>query len=151
MEIREVKATEKIDECWDLLLAHRDELATHKDIMALKPDRAKYKAAEDSGCLVTLALYEGDTIVGYSVNMLTHAMHYQDLRMAMNDIIFVREDLRRGRWGIKLIAETERVVKERLGNVPVLMTFHGKVNTAFTAIMPRLGYGIQDIIFSKVL
>lgn len=151
MRIAEVKATEKIDECHGLLMAHREELTTHKHIMALKPDVARYKQLEDAGALVTLVLYDDDVIVGYSVTILTHALHYEDLAMAVNDLIFVRRDLRKGRWGFKLIAETERIAKERLGGRPVLITFHGKPDTPFAGIMPRLGYAVQDIIFSKEL
>ena len=132
-------------------MQHRDELTTHKDIMVLKPDRAKYKQMEDANALFTLAILdEHDKIVGYSVNILTHALHYSDLKICMNDILFLRKDLRKGSWGIKLIKETERLAKIRLGN-PAMIMFHGKQNTAFSELMPRIGYAVQDIIFSKEL
>ena len=152
MKIIEIKATERIDECWDLLLEHREELATHKDIMVLEPDRVFYKGLEDENRLLSLALVDNDEkIVGYSVTILTHALHYSSLPIAANDLIFVHKDHRGGRWGLALIKETERLARVRLPGQHVLMTFHGKQNTSFSQIMPRLGYGVQDIIFSKVI
>ena len=148
MIIKEIKATEKIEECWELLQSHRDELATNKELMVLKPDMEKYIALENAGKLMTLALYDGDKIVGYSVNIFTKALHYADLMTAQNDLLFLRKDLRKGRWGILLIQETEGRCKDRGAK---FMLWHGKQNTAFASLMPKLGYGVQDIIFSKVL
>lgn len=148
MKIIEIKATEKIEECWDLLLAHREELTTHKHIMVLKPDVAKYKMLEDKGCLFTLALYDEDKIVGYSVNILNNNLHYSDLVVVQNDILYLHPEYRKGAWGVKLIRETERAAKERGAK---MVLFHGKENTAFSMLMPRLGYGVQDIMYSREL
>lgn len=146
MKICEIKATEKIDECWALLCMHREELTTHKHLMALKPDVSRYKLLEDGGMLFTLALYDEQRIVGYSVNMVVRNIHYSDLITSQNDILFVHPDYRRGMWGAKLIKETERVAKQRGAS---FIIFHGKPDTIFSSIMPRLGYGVQDIMFSK--
>ena len=70
MEIKEVKATEHIEEVWNLLSSHRDELVTNKALMILKPDIERYKALEDGGALVTLALYDEESIVGMPVLLL---------------------------------------------------------------------------------
>lgn len=148
MKIVEIKATDKIEECWDLLLSHREELTTHKHIMVLKPDIAKYKALEDVGRLISLALYDEEKIVGYSVNILNNNLHYSDLVVMQNDILYIDQNYRRGSWGVKLIRETEIIAAARGAK---LVLFHGKENTTFSELMPRLGYGVQDIMFSKEL
>lgn len=148
LTIKEIVATEKIEECWGLLSQHRDELATHKEMMVLKPDIQKYKNLEERGALFTLALYDEDKIIGYSVNVLASNIHYSDLLVSQNDILYVHPAHRKGRWGIKLISETERMAKERGAT---FIIWHGKEKTAFSDLMPRLGYGIQDILYSKVL
>lgn len=148
MKIVEIKATEKIEECWELLLAHREELTTHKHIMALKPDIGRYKALEDADRLITLALYDEDKIVGYSVNLLNNNLHYSDLVIMQNDILYIHPQYRKGTWGMKLIKETEHMAAARGAK---MVLFHGKENTSFSALMPRLGYGVQDIMFSKEL
>lgn len=149
MRIVPILATEHIDECWDLLQAHREELATHKDLMVLKPDVARYKNLEEMGFLFTLALLDDqDKIVGYSVNILVRNLHYVDLVMANNDILFIRKDLRKGTHGLRLIRATEESARAYGAK---FMTFHGKQNTPFSELMPKIGYGVQDIVFSRVL
>lgn len=148
MHIFEIKATDKIQECWALLEEHREELTTDKSLMVLKPDIDTYKMLEAKEILFTLALYDGKDIVGYSVNILHKNMHYSDLIISQNDVLFVTAKYRNSKWGLKLISETEKIAKER-GATMVL--FHGKPYTAFSSLMPRIGYKIQDIMFSKVL
>jgi GNAT superfamily N-acetyltransferase len=148
ISIKEIKASEHIDEAWELLELHRQELTTHKHIMVLKPNIDVYKKLEEQGKIYSLALYDDERIVGYSVTMLSPNLHYADLVVAQNDVLFVHPDYRNGMWGIKLIAETKRLGKE-LG--AGFVTFHGKPDTPFSEIMPRLGFGIQDIIYSMEL
>lgn len=146
--IERIVGTDKIEECWDLLEEHRKELATHQHLMVLNPDINRYLDLEENGCLLSLAVYKGEEIVGYSVTILAYALHYADLTMASNDVLYLRKDLRKGAWGVRLIKETEKYAKERGAK---LMLWHGKENTAFCELMPRLGYRIQDIMFSKEL
>lgn len=152
MKITEILLTEKLDECWNLVEAHRQELATYQEHMILKPDRARYKQLEDTGCLRTLALYDDeDKIVGYSAVVFSQSLHYSDLPIAQNDVIYIRHDLRKGRWGMKLIAATEQMCKDLFNGRPFMMLWHAKEGTAFASIMPKLDYKVQDILFSKIL
>lgn len=146
--IKEVPTVENIDNMWDLLVLHREELATNKKLMILKPDRQKYKKLEDLGCLKTLMLFDNEKMIGYSILILTNALHYMDLTMGQSDVLFIHPDYRKGRWGIKLIQETEKLAKN---HGIKFITWHGKENTSFSHLMPKLGYQVQDIIFSKEL
>ena len=148
MRIEEIRGTDKIEEFLPLLAQHRDELATHKHLMVVKPDMEKYRAMEDNGLMTTLALYDGDRIVGYSVIFFFNNLHYADLIYAQNDVLFVHPRYRNGLWGVRLIKRTERIAKQRGAQ---MILFHGKPNTVFSSLMPRLGYGVQDIMFSKEL
>ncbi len=149
MRIEEVaKGTERIKEVWELLSKHRDELATHKELMVLKPDIERYREFEEKGSLVSLALYDGLSIVGYSVTIINKALHYSDLVCAQNDVLYLDPKYRHGMWGVRLIKRTEQAARKRGAG---MIFFHGKENTAFSALMPRLGYGVQDIIFSREL
>ena len=148
MEIRQIKTTEHIDEAWELLEMHREELATYKHLMALKPDMPRYKILEDAGKLIGLGLFDGDKIVGYSILILTHTMHYADLFIAQNDLIYIHPDYRKGKWGLKLIKATEDAARER--GIKMIL-WHGKEKTSFSELMPKLGYIVQDIMFSKEL
>jgi hypothetical protein len=85
-------------------------------------------------------------IVGYSLNFIGPHFHYSDLVVCNNDVLFLRNDLRPSTVGLRLIRETERVAKTRGAR---LMLWHAKDQTSLAKIMPRMGYVVQDIIYSK--
>lgn len=116
--------------------------------MVLKPDTERYRHAESSGLMFTLFAYDGDQIVGYSANFVTPHLHYSDLTMCMNDVLYIAKSHRGGRTGLQLIRETERVAKERGAQ---LMMWHAKQGTALETLLPRLDYGVQEIMLSKEL
>lgn len=147
IRITELPMTGRIDEMWELLAAHWHEVAKNKQVMVLKPDRRRYEELEAMGALLCLAALDPDgEIVGYSVCFIGPHIHYADLIVANNDVLFLREDLRPSTVGLRLIKETERLAKARGAR---LMLWHAKEATPLAKIMPRMGYGVQDIIFSK--
>lgn len=148
IEIRETTIADKIDEANALLVAHWQELAKNKDVMVLKPDVERYALLEAAGSLVSLVAYDGDRIVGYSVNFLTTNLHYSDLTYVHNDVLFVMPEHRKSSLGMRLIRATEDVARQRGARMVI---WHAKEQTALAEILPRLGYGVQDILFSKVL
>ena len=146
-EIRESTVSEMLALAGDLFAEHWDEIALNKQVMALKPDAARYEAMEASGALFILAAFNQDgVLVGYSVNFVMRHLHYADLCVASNDLLFVSKEHRHGRLGLQLIRATEAHAKEKGAR---LMLWHAKQNTPLADIMPRLGYGVQDIIFSR--
>lgn len=147
-EIREATVDDVLANPRTLALfeAHWDEVALNKQVMVLKPDTERYRAMESNGMLLILAAYAGEELVGYSVNFLVRHLHYADLNTASNDLLFVTKEHRAGRVGLQLIRATEAAAKERGA---AIMLWHAKENTSLAALMPRLGYGVQDIIFSR--
>jgi GNAT superfamily N-acetyltransferase len=150
---REIIASEWIDRAWPLLEEHYAELATVPDIMLLKPDVERYQTLEAAGNLFAIGMFDihgdnGETLVGYSVNIVCTNLHYGDLLMCQNDLLFVRKSHRRGMTGMRLITATERAAKERGVK---MMLWHAKPGTTLDRMLPRLGYGIQDVIYSQVL
>ena len=135
---------------WDELCAlfqdHWDEVALNKQVMALKPDMQRYHSMNEQGMLLVIGAWNDGALVGYSVNFVMQHLHYADLRICSNDLLFVSKDLRKGRVGLRLIRATEAAAKEAGAK---LMLWHGKPNTTLVEIMPALGYGVQDVIFSK--
>lgn len=144
--IRESTVDEVLTDVGELFSDHWDEVALNKRLMVLKPDIDRYKAMEASGLTMILAAYDGGQLIGYSVNFIMKHLHYADLVIANNDLLFLAKERRTGRLGIQLIRETERVAKEKGAT---LMLWHAKKNTPLAGVMPRMGYGVQDIIFSK--
>jgi hypothetical protein len=130
-----------------LLNLHWDEVAKNKALMQLRPDWHKYQTIEANGKLRTLYALEGDTVVGYSCNILDYHLHYSGLKVCSNDVLFVTPAAR-GSVGIRLIQETERIAKR---DGAELMLWHAKEGSVLDMLLSRKGYPVQDIIRSKVL
>ncbi len=137
-----------VDQLPGLLENHWDEVAKNKHLMKLAPQVEKYRKLEAEGCLVCLFARSGEVIVGYSINIVTPHLHYSDLVIAQNDVIYVHPAFRTSTLGLRLIKATEDACRD--AGVK-LMLMHGKEGTPFAKILPRKGYGVQDIIFSKEL
>jgi GNAT superfamily N-acetyltransferase len=131
----------------ELLAMHVDELASHKHLMKLDPAIETYEAMEDGGMLASLFVYdENEKLIGYSVNFIVPHLHYSELVTCQNDVLFIHPDHRHGRIGMRLIAATEQLAKERGAK---LISWHVKENTTLQALMPRLGYKVQEITYMK--
>ena len=146
--IKQVAIDDVISNIVGLFEEHRDELTTNKELMKLNPDMGKYYKLEEDGVLLTLAAYDGQTLIGYSVNFIGAHLHYKDVVVCNNDLLFLTKNYRQSRIGLQLIGKTEEAAKERGAH---LVLWHAKENTTLAKMMPRLGYGVQDIIFSKEL
>ena len=127
---------------------HYDEIALNKSVMVYAPDIEKYKALEAHGSLLTLGVFEGEKLVGYSVNILYQHIHYKEMLVAHNDMIFIHQDNRLGTLGLKLIKATTSACRERGAH---MMMWHAKQNSKLAHLFPKLGCTVQDIIFSEVL
>jgi predicted GNAT superfamily acetyltransferase len=148
MRITETTIADKIEHVPGLLEAHWHESARNKHLMVLKPDVPRYRALEAAGALLSLVAYVDETIVGYSVNIVSPHLHYADLLCAHNDVLFVAEEYRKSPLGLKLIRDTERACKARGVH---LMLWHAKEDTTLANILPKLGCKVQEIIYTKEL
>lgn len=146
VEIRESTVDEMLAHAGQLFEEHWDEIALNKQVMVLKPDEERYRRMEQQGAALILAAFAGEQMVGYSVNFVMKHLHYADLCVCSNDLLFVAKEKRTGRLGLQLIKATEKFAKERGAR---LMLWHAKEQTALATIIPKMGYGVQDIIFSK--
>jgi GNAT superfamily N-acetyltransferase len=150
---REIIASEWIDRAWPLLEEHYAELATVPDIMLLKPDVERYQTLEAAGSLFAIGMFDihgdgAETLVGYSVNIVCTNLHYGDLLMCQNDLLFVRKSHRRGMTGMRLITATERAAKDRGVK---MMLWHAKPGTTLDRMLPKLGYEPFETIHYQVL
>lgn len=144
--IVETTVSDKADALMPLLRMHRDELATARHLMALAPNVEAYRALENTCSLLALVAYAEDEIAGYSINFIGPHLHYAGLRYAHNDALFVAPQFRGGRLGLRLMRETERLAQERGAR---MMMWHAKPGTALEQMLPRMGYAVQDIVYSK--
>jgi GNAT superfamily N-acetyltransferase len=125
---------------------HYEEIARNKQIMKLKPNYQLYEALNSTGWLFIYVAMRDDVCIGYSMNIMMHHLHYADLRIAQNDILFVKKEFRGGRLGLRLIKVTEDHARSEGCK---LMLWHAKENTALAELLPKLKYGVQEIMYSK--
>ena len=125
---------------------HYEENARNKQIMKLKPNYKLYEALDATGWLFIYVAMQGDVCIGYSMNIMIHHLHYADLRIAQNDILFVKKEFRGGRLGLRLLRVTEDHARSEGCK---LMLWHAKENTALAKLLPKLKYGVQEIMYSR--
>jgi len=135
-------------ELWPLLVKHREELTTNKDLMELAPIAAQYREAESAGVLFAVTVRKDGHLIGYSVNFVGPHLHYSGMRYAHNDVLFLDPAHRKGTVGFRLIQASEDAARERGAK---MIVWHAKPGTAMERLLPRLGYRVQDVLFSKEL
>lgn len=145
-QILPLSLDEAFTKAYDLFRQHWEEIARNKDVMVLRPVEAKYRELEAIGQFFALGLYADGELIGYSGNFIGPHIHYADLTVCNNDVLFVAKPYRQSRAGMQLIRATEDEARERGAR---LMLWHAKERTALAELMPRIGYSVQDIIFSK--
>jgi len=147
-EIKLATVDEMLAKASVLFEEHYEEIALNKQVMKLKPDEKAYHNLEKANQLFILSAWQDDVLIGYSVNFVLNHPHYADLVLAQNDLLYIKKEMRGSRAGLKLIKQTETHAKS-LGCK--LMLWHAKEDTTLAHMLPRLKYGVQDIIYSKEL
>ena len=131
-----------------LLEDHWEEIALNKDKIALNPDWEAYEALEDAGKLKIFTARTDSRMVGYFVVLVGPNLHYKDHLFAVNDILYLDKDYRRGRTGIKLIKFAEQYLKE--DGVAVL-NINTKTHKPFVSLMAYLGFNLIERVYSKYI
>ena len=126
IDIKLATVDEMLAEATILFEEHYTEIARNKEVMKLKPDEMTYRKMEDAHQIFILSARQDDVLIGYSVNFVTNHLHYADLRIAQNDLLFISKEHRGGRIGLRLIRETENN-STSLGCK--IMLWHCKENT----------------------
>jgi hypothetical protein len=131
-----------------LLTEHYNELTLNKEVITLNPDWDRYFELESKNKFHCFTARNDGELVGYSAFFVDTHIHYRDLLVATNDVLFLREDLRLGTTGIKLLKFSEQQL--RLLNVNKI-TWHVKFAKDFRPILHRMGYTDEDTIVGKIL
>lgn len=137
-----------VDEIKPLLEKHWKEVANYRDDIKLEPDWQRYEALENNGALLILTARRDDVLVGYSVFIISNHLHYTSCKVGANDILFLLPEERKGRVGMKLIMESEKVLKQ-VGVNRVI--WHVKKEPDFSPLLKHLGYEHEEIVMGKLL
>lgn len=141
---------DSLRECWDELLPlfklHYEEIAHYKDI-PLDPDSEMYFKLEDMGMFKTFTVRDQNMkIIGYAGYFIKHNIHYKTSLQATQDVLFI-DPKNRGK-GFKFISWCD----EQLRNDGVqVVSHHVKAAHNFGKLLERIGYELQDLIFTRRL
>lgn len=129
-----------------LLVEHWEEIALYKDRVPLAPNWAKYQEIEEQKKLVIVSARSEGTLIGYCFWFFVDHIHYQGHTVAVNDVIFLKKEFRRGRIGLELIRQAEYYAivcgADRI-------SWHVKTSNDWTPILTRMGYALEELIMSK--
>lgn len=136
------------DEIKPLLEEHWNEIATNKHIIKLNPDWEIYHQLEQKGTLSIFTAREDGKLIGYFVTTTMANIHYKDHLFATNDIIFIKEEYRKGFTGIRLIKFAEKSLKQDGVSVLIINT---KIHKPFDKLLLWLNYKHIENVYSKLL
>jgi hypothetical protein len=131
-----------IDSLLDLNYA---ELTLNKQCIKLNPDWEKYAKLEHEGKLTIFTVRDDSDLVGYSFFFIDTHIHYKDLLVATNDVLFLHKDYRKGMTGIKFL----KFCDSNLAGVDKIV-WHVKDSNDFKPILYRMGYNNEDTILGKL-
>lgn len=148
MKIKQEFYDDVAEDMKSLIEAHWDEIALNKDKIKLNPDWDKYKQLEGLGNLKIFTVRNDSDLVGYFICTVGSNLHYKDHTFAVNDVLFLHKDYRKGLTGAKLIKFAEKCLREDGVSVLVINT---KVHQPFDKLMEFLGFNLTERVYSKYI
>lgn len=140
-------SNELAEELMPLLEAH---FAENKNEFygQFNPDLVAYQQADAGGMLRIFTASHKGHIVGYQVFVIAEHLHSRDLITATQDILYIDAAHRNGLTGYRFIKWCQNQLKEDGIHVvhqvvPVIKNYG--------ALFVRLGYEVQDVMYSKIL
>lgn len=127
--------------------AHRSEFASEFEGRAWNPDLQRYQLLEDAGLIVAVGAYDGDELVGYSINVLSVHLHYQ-LPMGRNDVLYLAPAYRQGHNGNALMDATRDALQRRGAAFAV---WSAKPDTPLHKLLEHGGATVLETVFHEAL
>lgn len=131
-----------------LLEQHWQEIAVNRDKIKLNPDWEAYADLESAGIARAFTARNGGILVGYFVVFCKQNIHYRDHVFAVNDVIYLHPDYRKGMTGVKLIKFAEKCLAEDGVSVLVINT---KTHRPFDAVLEHLDFSLTERVYAKYI
>jgi hypothetical protein len=95
-----------------LMHAHWRECSIDQEEVPFDPDWLMGYTMERCGLLHAFGLYSDAELIGYSVFEVSTHLHFKQTKFAFNSGLFIAPEHRRGNAAVKLIVESDRLLKE---------------------------------------
>lgn len=143
--------TARLRDIWDevqpLLRAHWAEITFFPDV-PIDPRRDVYETMDDAGVLRIFTVRHRGKLVGYVDYIVNPHMHYQSLRIAGQDLLFLLPEYRSGGVGGGLLAFSEQMLKKEGVHA---VTQHVKKALDFSPLLLATGYAEMETTYVKRL
>lgn len=136
--------SDTLEEIKGLYEEHNKELSTLK----LDMNYEMYQKLEELGCLLVITCRKHGIIIGYIYFVLSNSLHYKTMRVAVEDLYFLKKEERKGRVGLNLFLFAEMVLKKFEINQ---VTFGTKTLKDNSSLFEYLGYKQIEKVYTKML
>jgi len=131
-----------------LLSQHWEEIAMYKDKVKLATDWDTYLKMDEDDTFICLAARDEGKLIGYYASFLMPNLHYMNDLFAVNDVLFLHPDYRKGKNAVGLIKYAESFFKDMGASV---ITIHMKVSNPFDRLLEWLGWDYSERLYSKYI
>lgn len=108
----------------------------------------KYRAIDDAGNLLSVLVYNDDAqCVGYAAVFLSDHPHYEGLKTAWNDVIFLLPKYRTGSAGGRLMKAIAAAAKEAGA---IAFQWHAKPNSPLNDVLAKR-HAVFEYVYSEPL
>ena len=131
-----------------LLERHWEEIALNKHVIKLDPDWDAYAILEQQGNLKIFTARKSGVLIGYFAVFFRKHIHHKNDIFAVNDVIFISPEYRKGMIGTNLIKFAEQCLKDDGATVLLINT---KCHKPFDKLLEWLGFTHIENVYSKLL
>ena len=145
MRVERIVASDWLERAEGLALDHWREVGEELGLPppSVSPDHVK--VLEQAGALFAIGAIDGDTLVGYSLNVVGPTLNFSMMRVCQNEGLFV-DKAHRGSAALRLIRETEAEAA-RLSCRRII--WHTYRRTRAEALFERRAYTDHGSLWSK--
>ena len=135
-----------IDEIKPLLEKHWEEIAIYKDKIKLNPNYDQYKVLQDNGMMHIATARDDEKLVGYFITFIVPNLHYQHIKTASNDILFLAPEYRKTLVGYGMI----KFAVQKLSEMDIdIISIHEKKEHSLAPVMKRLKFEHKENTYMK--
>jgi GNAT superfamily N-acetyltransferase len=134
-----------VEELSEIYPQHYQELTVSRNF-PLMPDYERYANLAKSGILKLLTVRNDAELIGYTIMLVSTALHYKTCVVAHEDLYFVKPEYRKGRVGIKMFKFVEDEMK-KIGVDRIVMGT--KVYADNSKLFEYLGYRFYEKLYTK--
>lgn len=141
----------------ELLHDHWIEVEAHRDEIPLAVDWPRYNLLERTGIYKSVAAQKDGRLVGYASYFLQPSLHNRYTVFAVNDVLYVARQHRKGLLGPRLIREAEKLLAAEgarvitQGDRKSVHSTDENSRANLGHLLLRSGYELAEKVYAKLL